>query len=167
MKQCSKCKELKDKSLFNKHRRSNDGLNSLCKECNRKGLSLRKSVLQKKLETSFKKLDYLEFQSINGLNTCICKKCGEIKPRHTKDGDIYLWICKKCHTEKARAFRAKSKYKGVNRLCSKYQAKIHHKGKTIFINSFKTEIEAAQAYNNYVIEHNLNRPLNIIPKETK
>lgn len=34
--------------------------------------------------------------------------------------------------------------------------------KRMHIGYYKSEIEAAQAYNNYVIEHNLNRPLNNI-----
>ena len=37
---------------------------------------------------------------------------------------------------------------------------IKSKGNKTFYKQFKTEIEAAQAYNNYVIEHNLNKPLN-------
>lgn len=35
-------------------------------------------------------------------------------------------------------------------------------GRQIQIGSYATEIEAAKAYNNYVVKHNLNRPLNEI-----
>ena len=34
-KQCSRCKEVKDASLFYKNRKSKDGLKSYCKECSK------------------------------------------------------------------------------------------------------------------------------------
>jgi group I intron endonuclease len=55
-----------------------------------------------------------------------------------------------------------SKYHGVfcsNKKYGYYRFKIGQK----FIASFKSEDAAARAYNEYVIDHNLNLPLNIIP----
>lgn len=61
-----------------------------------------------------------------------------------------------------------SKYYGVTyciygRSKQPWIVQIIHNGRRFF-KRFYTEIEAAQAYNNYVIEHNLNRPLNILNK---
>lgn len=44
----------------------------------------------------------------------------------------------------------------------KWYAQITEKQKSIHIGIFKFEIDAAIAYNKYITEHNLNRPLNII-----
>lgn len=61
-----------------------------------------------------------------------------------------------------------SKFYGVTYhigLCQKkkpWEVQLYIDRKHVHIGYFKTEIEAAQAYNDYVIEHELNRPLNRI-----
>lgn len=56
----------------------------------------------------------------------------------------------------------KSKYFGVTFEQNKWRVRVREKGIRIHVGCFKTEIEAAQAYNNYVKEWGLNRPLNKI-----
>lgn len=66
-----------------------------------------------------------------------------------------------------------SKFYGISfnpsmkKLNKPWRARITCNKKEILIGLFNTEIEAAQAYNKYVVEHNLNRPLNKIKKEEK
>lgn len=50
----------------------------------------------------------------------------------------------------------------VHNINKPWRARITYNRKGILIGSYKTEIEAAQAYNDYIIEHKLNRPLNEI-----
>ena len=45
MKQCTKCKQYKDKSLFSKQANSKDGLYAFCKECDKKRAAEQKSQL--------------------------------------------------------------------------------------------------------------------------
>jgi group I intron endonuclease len=59
-----------------------------------------------------------------------------------------------------------SKYIGVRLLHKKYwQVRFKHRGIEICAGNHKTELDAALAYDNYVIEHELDRPLNF-PKKT-
>ena len=83
-----------------------------------------------------------------------------------KNGFLYLWICKECHLKKygTRARYQSSEYKGVKKVNSYFRANIKVNKKTISIGSHKTEIEAAKAFNDYIIEHKLDRKLNIIPE---
>ena len=50
-----------------------------------------------------------------------------------------------------------------NRKNIKWVVSFYYESKKIWVGTFKTELLAARAYNNYVIEHNLTRPLNILP----
>ena len=63
----------------------------------------------------------------------------------------------------------KSGYRGVSwaKRDNIWRAQITINNKTVYIGSFKTAIEGALAYNNYVIENNLEHPLNIIYLETE
>lgn len=57
------------------------------------------------------------------------------------------------------------KYKnsvGVYKNNNKFQSRIKHNGKLVYLGYYNTKTEAAQAYNNYVINNNLNRELNEI-----
>lgn len=170
-KQCIKCKEWKDKGEFGKDKYCKDGLRCYCKKC----ISIL-CKLSQRLETSLNstlaKLDYLEFQQIHGAYTCICEHCGEIKPRHKikskKEitGFMYYWVCHDCYKKNFNSkikYRS-SEYKGVKQVNSYFTAMIKVNKKATHIGSYKTEIEAAKAFNNYVVEHKLNRKLNIIPE---
>lgn len=55
-----------------------------------------------------------------------------------------------------------SKYFAVykDNIASRWSAQFSFKGKNIRVGRYKTEIEAALAYDRYITEHNLNRPLN-------
>ena len=169
---CSKCKEWKDESEFNNNKNCKDGLSCYCKKCNSILAKLSPRRLESSLNSTLAKLDYLEFQQIHGAYTCICEHCGEIKPRYKnkskkdKNGFLYLWICKECHLKKygTRVVYQSSEYKGVKKANSYFRANIKVNKKTISIGSYKTEIEAAKAFNDYIIEHKLDRKLNIIPE---
>ena len=66
--------------------------------------------------------------------------------------------------QKAESQRNKKhKYKGVyNRYNNCWIARIEVKRAFIWLGSYSSEVEAATVYNNYIIEHKLNRRLNII-----
>lgn len=55
-----------------------------------------------------------------------------------------------------------SDYKGVSKRSRKWISCITVNGRSKFLGTFTNEIEAAQAYNDYVINNNLNRKLNEI-----
>jgi group I intron endonuclease len=59
---------------------------------------------------------------------------------------------------------ATSSYHGVSKAGNRYRTLITVDKKLIHIGYYETEAEAGQAYNNYVIEHNLPHPLNDIPR---
>lgn len=56
--------------------------------------------------------------------------------------------------------RAKSSYRGVYGERGRWRAKIRVNGRDIHLGYFTSEMEAAQAYDRYVTEHNLPRRLN-------
>lgn len=57
-----------------------------------------------------------------------------------------------------------SKYKGVDfkKASNKWRARINIKGSQKHLGLFNTEIEATQAFNEYILKNNLNRKLNVI-----
>lgn len=62
---------------------------------------------------------------------------------------------------------ATSNYHGVSKKTYKntrtyWQAEIKVLGKYIYIGTFNIEVDAAKAYNNYLIKYNIDRPLNTI-----
>lgn len=164
-KQCSKCGGIKSIKEFHKMSAHKSGYYPQCKECRK----LAGSPVSK-LEAALKKLEYTEFQKINGLHTCICKKCGKIKKRAYDMKNICLDCYNNQLSEKAQLKPLhKSSYRGVSciRKSSSWLASIylgHDKTHRIIC---KTEIEAAKAYNQYVIDNNLNRPLNIIESDSQ
>ncbi len=54
--------------------------------------------------------------------------------------------------------RGKSKYRGVSffKRDNKWQAKIKIDGKSKHLGLYETEIDAARAYNNYILSNNMN-----------
>jgi hypothetical protein len=66
--------------------------------------------------------------------------------------------------KKASEFYGVSFSKSLGNRNKPWRAQIKNNRKQIHIGSYKTEIEAAEAYNKYVILHNLNRPLNKLKK---
>src|SRR5690625_1390597 len=95
--------------------------------------------------------------------------------------NVYNRIAKQLHKEKAVLndvpFMSKSetgRYKRVKKKLSKYhgvspnkdnrfRARTNCNGRGIHIGTFDTEIEAARAYNDYIIKNNLEKTLNSIP----
>ena len=169
MKQCIRCQEIKDETEFHSDKSRKDKLHPYCKECSKRPRRSKASTL-KTLENVIKKLDYITFQEIYGVNTCVCKECKEIKKRHKDSHGKYINSCSSCYRQEAvmrtqkyqRSF-TKSLYICVyQKSINCFEARLNHSGKSIGVGYFKTEVEAAKAYNEYVITHNLNRPLNII-----
>ena len=75
---------------------------------------------------------------------------------------------KKYLKEVEESKKLKRKYKGICHRKNKinpWKAQIKVKGRQIYLGYYLTEIEAAKAYNDYVIKHNLNRSLNNIIEE--
>jgi len=52
-----------------------------------------------------------------------------------------------------------------NKAAKKWISSIHYNGKKYFFGYFNTKQDAALAYNNFVIEHKSDHPLNIIKYE--
>jgi hypothetical protein len=64
--------------------------------------------------------------------------------------------------------RAPRRFRGVylDRRRGKWEARLRHNNECLQIGTFSSEIEAARAWNNAVIKHNLNRPLNQLTDPT-
>ena len=58
----------------------------------------------------------------------------------------------------------KSGYRGVSRYGNKFRANIGSSRKTIYLGVFDSAIEAAKAYDKYVIDNNLEHPTNLVTK---
>lgn len=159
-KQCSKCKKIKAINEFHKYSSHKSGYYYQCKECRKYSHSS-----LSKLEVVLKKLEYAEFQKENGNNTCICKKCGDIKKRAYSLKNICIDCYNNQKNEEAKAkILYKSSYRGVShiRKSNSWLASIYIGNDRTHRIICKTEIEAAKAYNDYVIKHGLKRPLNKI-----
>lgn len=63
---------------------------------------------------------------------------------------------------KSSRFYGVSVIRNLNNKSDVFRAYLRINGKHKHIGRYKTEIEAAQAYNNYVVKYKLNRPLNKI-----
>lgn len=74
------------------------------------------------------------------------------------------WVTDDIQSQNTRVLRIdnKSGYRGVNKRNTKFYSKICVNKKQIHIGVFNTAIEAAMAYNDYVIKNGLEHPLNII-----
>ena len=82
--------------------------------------------------------------------------------------DNCRWATKSIQARNTRLLRDnnKSGFRGVSwdKANNKWRARIMASNKNIHLGLFKTAEEGAVAYNNYVIENNLEHPLNIIKK---
>lgn len=78
--------------------------------------------------------------------------------------DNCRWVSKEIQAQNTRLIYAnnKSGYRGVSfcKADSKWRAMIGINGKRKYIGSFNTDIEAAKAYDKYVIENKLNHTIN-------
>ena len=92
---CCRCKLWKKESLFHRNRRSRDGLQWQCKECQSKRLERKRKGARR----------YLRFEDrhrvVNGIKQKLCRKCNRwksesafYKSRSGRDGLDYK--CKKC-----------------------------------------------------------------------
>ena len=91
------------------------------------------------------------------------KSSGENNPMYGKTGDASPGFGKKASNAKL------SKYYGVGKSSSKrkpiyWRARIKYLGKAITIGYFKTEIEAALAYDDYITANGIPHPLNFPQK---
>ena len=111
---CSRCKQWKYKSQFNRNRRSKDGLGLQCKECGRK----RYERITKAGRRNF---PYEKrHRIVNGVKEKLCRKCKKWKDeseyfrnRSCKDG-LTEW-CKNCQLASAR-----KRYKKAGKGLKKY-----------------------------------------------
>jgi len=107
---CCRCKKWKDESLFHRNRRTKDGLQWQCKECESKYARKRYNRIRK---TGRKNLRYEQrHRIVNGSKQKFCRKCkrwksetGFYKDRSEKDGLIDR--CKKCSYKPAEKSRKK------------------------------------------------------------
>ena len=76
------------------------------------------------------------------------------------------WATRNIQARNKRLLRGdnKSGFRGVSwhRASNKWVVRIMVSNKNIYLGSFNTAIEGATAYNNYIVENNLEHPLNII-----
>ena len=163
MKRCNRCKQEKPLSSFYHISKNKDSKHHTCKEC----LTPSKAKIHS-LNLALNKLNEVEFQQKHGTNTIKCTKCNMIAKKAKGQKNI----CEDCYKDKINQ-KAKAKpkmissFRGVShiRRSNSWLASIYlgsDKTKRIIC---KTEIEAAKAYNQYVVENNLDRPLNIIGSE--
>jgi hypothetical protein len=61
--------------------------------------------------------------------------------------------------------RGSSRFVGVNAYDGKWRATIRVEGKYHYLGFFGHEVDAARAYNNFIIANNLNRQLNVIDED--
>lgn len=66
---------------------------------------------------------------------------------------------------KKKRRNSSSIYFGVSKKGNIWRTYIYINKKQVYLGNYKTEIDAAIAYNNYIIVNNLNRPLNSICEE--
>jgi hypothetical protein len=96
---CIRCKKWKDESLFHRNRRSKDGIQWKCKECERKYARKRYNRIRK---TDRRNLRYEDrHRVVNGVKEKLCRNCRKWKSENqyykeprTKDG-LKSW-CKDC-----------------------------------------------------------------------
>ncbi len=77
--------------------------------------------------------------------------------------DNCRWATREVQTRNTRLLRCTntSGYRGVNRVVSgKFVARINHDGKLRHIGTFSTDVLAAEAYDNYVLDNNLEHTIN-------
>lgn len=81
------------------------------------------------------------------------------------------WATRKTQCENTAVLRSSnsSGYRGVSRKGNKYMARATNNitNERIYLGAFKTALEAANAYNIYIVENNLNYPINQLLKESK
>ncbi len=107
MKQCNKCKKLKNKSEFGKNRTCKDGLSLWCKKCSCEYNRRRYRRIRGPVKKHF---SYEEsHRTINSVKQKRCTKCKKLKyesvfskNRNNKDG-LRFW-CKKCEREYKRRY---------------------------------------------------------------
>ena len=127
MKQCSKCKELKDKSEFRKNRSRKDELSVWCKKC------LRNYDRKRYLENSKPLKRYLRYEERHRTIDCIrqkrCSKCEKQKDesefgKNRKNKDGVRCRCKECmrvdmqerYKQKRGSVKKYNKYKDLHRV---------------------------------------------------
>ena len=105
---CCRCKKWKDESLFHRNRRTKDGIQWKCKECEKKYDRKRYNRIRK---TGRKNLRYEDrHRVVNGAEQKYCRKCkrwksetGFYKDSSRKDG--LMFRCKKCSYKPAKKSR--------------------------------------------------------------
>ena len=78
--------------------------------------------------------------------------------------DNCRWTDRNTQVQNTRVIRKNNTtgYRGIRKLRKKWQARIAINKKTIYLGTYNTDIEAALAYDNYVITNNLEHAINHI-----
>lgn len=110
MKRCSKCGRILPVTEFNKNKAMKDGLQYMCKDCDRKTARGAKKAYRERQQAA--KLEALRLQQESGVKVCRC--CGRSLPldqfgRHGKALDGLQPICKECKAEQGRKAHEKRK----------------------------------------------------------
>ena len=107
---CSRCKKWKDESLFHGNRRSKDGIQWKCKECERKYARKRYNRIRKTGRTNLRYED--RHRIVKGIKQKYCRNC----KRWKKESDFYkdrsekgdlMDRCKKCSYKPVKKSRKK------------------------------------------------------------
>ena len=116
MKQCTRCKEIKSLSLFNKRSDRSIGHRSECKKCQYKMqyISKKSRGITRSAEKSnaYSKLHYA-VRVGNLVKPINCEDCGEIKPLEGHHPDYsdplkVKWLCLKCHNKADRYLKTET-----------------------------------------------------------
>lgn len=177
MKLCSKCGEYKYFKEYGKDKRNKSGLKSECKDCSNK-YNVWRNMMRRCYNPSSS-----NYKNYGGRGITVCKKWQEYKgmesfiEKYWKKGlqldridndkgyspDNCRFVTSSENLNNRRSYGG-VKYRGVSfdKITNNYKTSIKVQGKLIFLGRFNTPIEAAKAYDKYVIENNLERKLNFI-----
>jgi len=78
--------------------------------------------------------------------------------------DNCRWVSKSIQSSNTRKIRATNTtgFRGIVKSLNKYFSKIRINNKDIYLGTFNTDIEAAKAYDSYIVEHKLHHTKNFI-----
>lgn len=83
---------------------------------------------------------------------------------HTLLNDVEHIPVEECEGYSVSYYKSTSKYMGVSRTrANRWRVRTYHDGRERVISHHDSELEAARAYNNYILNSSLERALNILP----
>jgi len=136
MKECFKCKEIKDIDDFYKHPKMSDGHINKCKECTKKDVKKnyfknREAYIEydrQREQTLHRKKLKIKYQKQTRKNNPQKYKCTTMVNHAIKKGKIKKGLCEVCNNEKVEAHHEDyDKPFDINWLCKKHHLKLHNK----------------------------------------